>query len=133
MSPSLEINFHTFHQEFRHVYGTAGYHSLNITVERDVEPAKWNPLFGYQRFYDGELFDGVKHWPVTIKWGRARDEVELLREVKFYNSELVKVQGVAVPKFYGYYEPKSHGYRGLGCMILERMGGENTPNDEVDE
>lgn len=107
---------------------------LNITIAapRDASETTWNPLFGTRSLYAGYLHSSNISRPVFVKWARSKQNMEELKEEgDFYCSALRKLQGVVVPNFYGYYTATGHSLRGMGCMILERMDGEDVSSGGI--
>lgn len=107
---------------------------LTITLPRYASETAWNPFFGVHSNYTGSLSDGNTSRPVFIKWARSKQRMkELEEEGNFYCSSLRKLQGVAVPKFYGYYASMAQETRGIGCMILEKMDEGDILSWEIDK
>ena len=97
---------------------------LNLTIPEHASETLWNPLFGEHSFYTDDLSNGRTSRPVFVKWARSKKRMaELKKEGDFYCSVLRKLQGVVVPNFCGHYAAERSNMRGLGCMILEKMGG----------
>jgi hypothetical protein len=141
MSPSLEITFYGQHSinfkrtdTMRPMDLGDGPEVLQLYIPppKDSSEAVSNPFFGTRLTYTGYLSGGGStHQPVFVKWAKSRGRIqELEGEGGFYCSELRKLQGVVVPKFYGCYTATDHGLHEYGCMVLEKMeeGG-----DEIDK
>lgn len=140
MPSSLKINFSGQHKfAFRRLDPMQpmdlgdGPEKFELNIKIPPESA-WDPLFGDYTHYTGHLFDGSTLQPVFVKWARSKYRMqELIEEGDFYCSELRKLQGVVVPKFYGYYNAVNRDMGFLGCMILELMDDGNTCNWKIDQ
>ncbi|KAG5639571.1 hypothetical protein H0H81_012242 [Sphagnurus paluster] len=60
---------------------------------------------------------------VIAKMARGPQEMQDLgREAECYSNELLTLQGVTVPHYYGFYRSKKHG-ADIGCLLLEYCSG----------
>ena len=67
----------------------------------------------------GPNADGEPDEPLLLKIARGpQDLADLKHESKIYANELLPLQGVVVPRFYGFYETRIKGIP-FGCILLE--------------
>ncbi|KAJ6475734.1 hypothetical protein C8R47DRAFT_1178970 [Mycena vitilis] len=61
---------------------------------------------------------------IVAKIARGQEEVEEMeREAGFYHHQLKDLNGVVVPKCYGFYTAKTQGTPSFGCLLLEYCSG----------